>query len=105
MDATGMAQATMSLLLKGANGLLNVAARQATTKKRFVETVALHLGKSLTRSQSASVLVLKPKRADSLGLDVRQAEAVLGISLPTLDEVAASLVREYHEQCSIKHRF
>ena len=78
----------------GATGLLNLAAREVSSKFRFVEAVASATGSPLKNVKRLSVRSLPVARANSCGLDVSLAESLLGKRMPTLDEVVADLVIE-----------
>jgi len=78
----------------GVTGLLNLAARDVSSKFRFVEAVASATGSPLKNVKRLSVRSLSVARANSCGLDVSLAESLLGIKMPTLEEVVAELVIE-----------
>lgn len=99
MDAGGFARAALDLAAAGVAGLINVASREAASKKMVAEAMARGLGRML-RSKAGSVAGLPVRRAESAGLDVRVAEAILGRRLPDLDEVIAALVSEYKHRCA-----
>ncbi|MGE0668689.1 MAG: NAD(P)-dependent oxidoreductase [Sphingomonadales bacterium] len=99
IDARALAKAIFRLDEANATGLLNVAARQPASKKKFVEEVAKILGRPLTRCKTGSVASLVPRRAESLALDVGAAECKLGYRLPSVTDVACSLVEEYRNRC------
>ena len=100
MDAATCARALLTLVEKGASGLLNVAARRPATKQRFAEALASAMGRRLSRARTASVRDLLPRRAESAGLEVSAAEAILGHRLPDLDDVIHSLLSEYQTRCA-----
>lgn len=100
MDATSFARAALDLAAAGAAGLINVASRSIANKRMFAEALARQLGRTLTRSKAGSVAALPVRRAESAGLDVKIAEAILGRPLPDLDEVVAALVSEYQNRCA-----
>lgn len=95
IDVGTFAGALLDLIEKRASGLINLAAGEVYSKYDFVWEIAGQLGRPLTRQTVGSVSSLRVKRASCLGLDVRKAEALLGHRLPTLREVAGSLVSEY----------
>ena len=97
MDVETLAAAVVDLVGQGTSGLINVAAREAVSKKTFIEALAARLGRRLTRATGAHVAELTPPRAESLGLDVSRAEALLERPLPTLDEVAEALAHQRRE--------
>lgn len=96
IDARALAAIMMDLAnLPQAQGIINVGARNIVSKRAFLRRFAHALGYSLDAAPSASVMSLTPRRAESLGLDVAHAEALLGRSLPEVDEVVLSLAREF----------
>lgn len=96
IDVFRFSQALFDLIEQKTTGILNVACRDARSKKAFIEAMASHLKKELPNAKSESVLSLcGVPRATSLGLDVTRAERVLGYALPTFEQVINSLVEEY----------
>jgi len=91
IDADALAPALLDLAERGATGLLNVASRQVSSKEMFVEALAGAMGIRLDWAETASVRGMKVPRAESLGLDVSRAEAILGYRLPDLPAVVQSL--------------
>lgn len=97
IDVRRFSQALFDLIEKKTTGILNVACRDAKSKKAFIEAMASHLRQELQNARSESVLSLRGvPRAASLGLDVTRAERILGYALPTFDQVISSLVEEYN---------
>jgi dTDP-4-dehydrorhamnose reductase len=92
IDADTLAAAILKLAEKDVAGLLNVSSREVAHKKRFIEALSTEMGITLDWATTGSVAALPVKRAESLGLDVTRAEAVLGYRLPVLAEVAAALI-------------
>ena len=95
LDTSNFCKAACDLQQSGATGILNVASRDVFTKKVFIETLAKRLGRTLSKAKVGSVSGLEPPRADSLGLDVNRAEAILGYRLPGLIEVVDTLIAEF----------
>jgi dTDP-4-dehydrorhamnose reductase len=93
IDARGLAKAILDLAATNSAGLLNVAGHKAGDKATFLRELARALGTSADSIRDGSVKALATPRAESLGLDVRKAEAILGYRLPILSEVVAALVR------------
>lgn len=94
IDVGQFAQALFDLLDRDASGLLNVAARDAQTKDRFIRGLARALrlddrhcrtGHQANRPGTA--------RANALGLDVRRAESLLQRRLPDGTAVLQALAR------------
>lgn len=91
------APALFDLLLKDAQGLLNLAAGEAFSKADFIRAVAAEFNLSTANTASGKVAQLESKRADSLGLDVTKAQNILNYPLPSLKEVVKKLKEDYHE--------
>ncbi len=72
-------------------GILNIAGREPVSKYEFAELLADAMGYPMT-GKRGSVNGMKPKRAESLGLNVSRAEDLLGRTLPTPRDVAEALV-------------
>jgi len=83
------------LLEHNVSGRINLACREAVSKKHFVETVADRLGLGPPHARSVSVHDFLSSRAESVGLDVSRAETVLGRRLPDLEAVVGQLVSEF----------
>ena len=92
ITAAGLAVAIADLLEIGAEGLLNVAASEATSKLEFVLALAQAMSKNINY-EVGSVSGLEPPRANSLGLDVSRAEGLLRRPLPDADAVTAQLAK------------
>lgn len=93
-----LSTALFDIFEKRPAGILNMASRDVSNKKTFIEAVALRMGWSLSQASVGSVTELPgAPRAESLGLDVGKAEGLLGYHLPTLGEVVESLMKEYKE--------
>ena len=91
--------ALFDLLEKNASGLLNLGARDVASKADFLLKLAHELEFPVNHCSLCSVHSMGGvARADSLGLDVSKAEAILGYALPKTDEVIAELAREYRER-------
>ena len=103
IDVDTCAKALLDAADAPVNGILNIACRRAVSKKVFVEEIAKALQIDLDWSESKSVRSLKVSRAESLGLDVSRAEAVLGYRLPDVGEVVTSLVASWRERHAVRH--
>jgi len=100
IDAAALAVAVLHLAQSKAEGVLNVASREVANKKRFVEALASAMGITLDWATTGKVAALPVRRAESLGLDVTRAEALLGYQLPDVAAVVAALAaawRRRHE--------
>lgn len=92
IDTGTFARALFDLIEQPVYGRLNLAAREVFSKYDFVTAVAAVLGTPLRSTKIGSCHGLQPPRAESLGLDVTRAEALLGYRLPTLQQVAQAVV-------------
>ncbi len=82
-------------------GLCNLAGREAVSKRDFVLALARGARLETDLCRTGSVAALSgARRADSLGLDVRRAEALLGRPMPGLSDTIASLLTEFEERPS-----
>jgi len=80
-------------------GLYNFAAGEVFSKRDFVAALARAFGLDSGGCVEGSVTALAgARRAESLGLDVRRAEALLGRRMPGLSDTIASLLTEYEER-------
>jgi dTDP-4-dehydrorhamnose reductase len=83
------------------SGLLNLASRDAVSKQTFIEALAQAAGLETGACSIGGVVALPgARRADSLGLDVRRAESLLGRAMPALSDTIAVLMAEYNERKS-----
>jgi dTDP-4-dehydrorhamnose reductase len=93
------AQALFEMVDRGAHGIYNLAAREASSKADFIAALAAALGLDARHCRVAHrPAQTEPMRANALGLDVGRAEAVLGRLLPTAAEVIAALARQYRKE-------
>ena len=95
IDVASFASAAFDLFNADAAGLLNLASCQVYSKEAFVREVARQLRRPLTQAKTGSIRSLTTRRANCLGLDVAQAEGILGYRLPTLERVVASVLAQY----------
>lgn len=99
IDADNLAEAILDLAIdSAATGLLNVAGREVVSKEAFYRGLAKDLGIFPMRARTGSVRSLPVRRADSCGLDVRRAEALLGRRLPGLAETTAAIARAHRRR-------
>jgi dTDP-4-dehydrorhamnose reductase len=96
ISARACAAATLDLVRAGVGGLVNVASREVASKRAFVLALARELHVEPGPVRAGSVRELRPRRAESLGLDVTRAQRELGRMLPDLAETVAAVVRESH---------
>jgi dTDP-4-dehydrorhamnose reductase len=92
IDAGTLAEALLDLAGGGAEGRLNVSSRHVSSKLDFLRCLARAAGRADARLVPGSVRTLVPRRAESCGLDVTRASALLGRSLPDLDDVIQRLL-------------
>jgi dTDP-4-dehydrorhamnose reductase len=102
IDGKHLASAILDLLFRQAAGLFNVASREVTSKKVFIEALANAAQLSLAHATTGSVKSINgARRAESAGLDVARAEEFLGYRLPTMSEVIEALVSEFRDRESM----
>ncbi|MGC7870271.1 SDR family oxidoreductase [Desulfosporosinus sp. SYSU MS00001] len=90
------AKALFDLIPKQPRGIINLASHEVSSKKTFIEVVARVFGYKLENPKLGSVKQLaQVQRAESLGLDVAETEALLGYNLPNLSQVVQSLKNVY----------
>jgi dTDP-4-dehydrorhamnose reductase len=94
LDIWTLADAILDLGATKATAVLNVGSREVFSKADLVRALAAAMDRTLTRAVPGSVAATDVPRPDSLGLDVRKAEALLGRRLPTLKAVAARFAKE-----------
>lgn len=98
ISVTQFASALFDVVNKKPSGIVNLACREAIRKKDFIEAIVQQLGLRLTKAKTCSVAVFKDfRRAESLGLDVRKVESILGYNLPDFKQVIARLIADYNE--------
>lgn len=96
VHVTQFTSALLQIIEKNHTGVLNLASRDVFSKKTFICALAKKMGYPLTNVKICSIFDAgDSSRAESLGLDVGKAEAILGYELPTLDEVITSIAEEY----------
>jgi len=96
LDVGSFCRALFDLVDRDVRGVLNVAAREAVSKAQFVSRLAQRMRLSVAHCRIGSVRELAGVvRAESLGLDVRRAESLLGYRLPDTQAVLEALVRTY----------
>lgn len=101
LDVRSAAQNLLDLLHLNPfpSGVLNLASRTVVSKADFIAALARKGGYDLQAMVMGSVRDLGGvPRAESLGLDVAKAEALLGRKLPDLEAVIDSLWSEYQER-------
>ena len=91
LDVWSLAEGLLDLAQAEVRGVVNLASSQVFTKADLVEAIAAAMGRTLTRARRGSVQASAVPRPDSMGLDVRRAEAILGRRLPTLAQVAQAM--------------
>ncbi|MFC1603017.1 SDR family oxidoreductase [Pseudomonadota bacterium] len=89
------ASAMFDLVQKEAAGVYNLASSEVSSKQAFMLMLAEQMGIDLDWATTGSGKSLKPLRADSMGLAIGKAEALLGYRLPGLAETVSKLVEEW----------
>ncbi|WP_251500571.1 SDR family oxidoreductase [Otoolea muris] len=99
MHTSDFSKVLKKLLNLRPRGVYNLASSTVSSKEQFVNRLAELLFGYKPASQIGSVKNLKGiQRGDSLGLDTRKIEKLLGIKLPDLEETLASIKKEYLER-------
>ncbi|OHC73470.1 MAG: hypothetical protein A3G18_08630 [Rhodospirillales bacterium RIFCSPLOWO2_12_FULL_58_28] len=94
IDVASCAKAIFDLVAKDARGVINVAGREVSSKRRFVRALADQMDIILDWAETASVRELTTHRAESLGLDVTRAEKLLGYAMPDTAQVVRSALKD-----------
>lgn len=89
------AEAMFDMLAKNAAGTYNLASSEVSSKRDFVLALADQLGIDPDWATTGSGKALAPPRANSMGLAVGKAEALLGYRLPGLKETVSRLAQEW----------
>jgi dTDP-4-dehydrorhamnose reductase len=96
IDTNRFSGIILDLIERDVKGVLNVASRDVSSKKEFINLLAMKIGLDISHAQPGSIQSLKEiPRAESLGLDVSKAEDILGYSMPGVNQVIKNLVDEY----------
>lgn len=99
IDVGHFSRALLDLLSSRPVGILNLASSVVKSKKEFVEALATAVGLDVEHCSVGSVQTISgTRRAESLGLDVSKAEALLGYSLPDMESVIDHLVHEHRQR-------
>jgi len=97
IDVYRFSEILLDLIEKGTTGVLNVAGKDVSSKKEFIFELAEALNLDTSHTKTGSVHMLTGiHRAESLGLNVKTAEKILGYKMPKKDEVIANLVNQYY---------
>ena len=98
IDVRAFSRELVDLIDCKVTGLLNLASREVSSKRNFVEALAGHLALPVEKVKIGSVADAAAfPRNESCGLDVARAETLLGHHLPNLEQVVHNLVEEYLE--------
>jgi len=73
-------------------GLLNVGSKTVYSKETLIRTLAEMLSLDTAQCRSESIKTVSSNRPNCLGLNVAQAETVLGYDMPTMEIVCQSLI-------------
>jgi dTDP-4-dehydrorhamnose reductase len=97
MHARACAKAILDLVSCEATGLVNVASSEVSSKGTFIRALADELNAELGQADVGTVTELRPRRAESLGLDVTLVEGLLKRTMPSLADTVAAIAREYRD--------
>lgn len=99
IDVVSFSEILLDALDKNITGIVNISSRDVTSKKIFVETLAAKLDLDCSHALSGSISKLEGvRRAESLGLDVKKIETILGYRMPELNDVIKNLVNEFQRK-------
>jgi len=101
IDVVSFSGHLLDLIDKEIKGVINLASSEVSNKEQFISRLAKELNLSLERASVGSMKKLSNDniyRNESLGLDVAKVEKVLGLSMPSLQEVIANLIIEYRKE-------
>lgn len=80
-------------------GICNLSSSTVSSKKEFIIALAKNLFGSMPDYEVQSLSAIQGvKRADSLGLDVKKIENLLGYAMPDMEQVIYSIKKEYNEK-------
>lgn len=88
------------MILNDIKGLYNVGAADVISKAKFIELLSQGLSIPLNSPVYCSVNANNlgmTKRANSVGLDTSKIEKVLGVKMPTSQEVVTNILKVYNE--------
>jgi dTDP-4-dehydrorhamnose reductase len=101
IDTPTFSRVLFDMIEVGASGVYNVACLEVASKDLFIRTLAKHLEHPLAKVTLASVQTLKTPRACSLGLDVGKVQKLLGYTMPDLETVSRSLIKQHKKKNDI----
>ena len=93
IDTETLAKYVINLVLQDCTGFFNIASAECLSKKEFALIIAKKMCIDISWVNDSSVAKLKPRRANSLGLDCTKAESLIGIKMPSADAVATNLLK------------
>jgi dTDP-4-dehydrorhamnose reductase len=95
IDVCRFSEILLDLIRKKITGTLNVAGRDVTSKREFITDLANAFNLDISHATAGSVHRMESTpRADSLGLDVKKVEEILGYPMPDRYEVVENLKRQ-----------
>lgn len=90
LDVWSFANAVLTLISLQVSGVIHLASSEISSKATFIAALAAARGRQLTHASPGSAAQHGVRRAESAGLDVSRAEAILG-KLPGLEQVVQAL--------------
>jgi dTDP-4-dehydrorhamnose reductase len=97
IDVYRFSEILLDLIETGTTGILNVAGKEVLSKKEFIFELADALNLDTSHTKTGSVHMLTGiKRAESLGLNVKKVEKILGYRMPDRHDVINNLVHHYY---------
>ena len=93
IDANSCADYALRASNMNLKGLLNISSSDCLSKKEFIFLFADLLNINLNWASDSSVRNIKPKRAESLGLDSSKAERLMKLKMPSSETVIKNLIK------------
>lgn len=98
ISVTQLSVILCDLLEKNAYGIFNIASKDVFSKEEFVKVLSKKFNLDMSNASSSSMHEnAQLIRADSLGLNVKKVERVLGYEMPSLEQVVQELYNNYQE--------
>ncbi|MCI8391808.1 MAG: SDR family oxidoreductase [Roseburia sp.] len=96
INSPDFARILTDILKKKPVGIYNLGASYVSSKKDFIITLAKELFGFIPPHTTGSVHdISRSNRADSLGLDTKKIETLLGYRMPSLEETVQSIKSDY----------
>lgn len=98
LDVWSFAEALLDVISLQVSGVIHLASAEIASKAALVSALSAVRGRHLTQAKAGSAVQHGVRRAESVGLDVSRAEAILGRRLPGLEQVVRALSDRHGRQ-------